>query len=134
MCYEILPHTADLRVHARGQTLEALFRNALRGMSAVIQPAAMAEPPNSERALSLTAPDATALLVDFLSEALALAHVNREIYPDVRFEELSPRALRATLRVVPVHTFIEDVKAVTYHGAEVKATHHGYEVTIVYDI
>ena len=134
MEYEILPHTADLRVRACGVTLPELFRNALRGMGSVLQPDALAERPETYRTVSLSAPDTTALLLDFLSEALALAHIHREVYVDVQFDELSARTVRAVLHGVRVAGFAADVKAVTYHAAEIAQTDDGHEITIVYDI
>lgn len=134
MEYEILPHTADLRVRACGPSLPDLFRNALRGMGSVLQPDALVEPPDTRRAVSMISPDTSALLVDFLSEALALAHIYREVYVDAQFDELSARTVRAVLFGVGVSGFAEDVKAVTYHAAEILRTEHGHEITIVYDI
>ncbi|MGH7389886.1 MAG: archease [Candidatus Rokuibacteriota bacterium] len=134
MEYEILPHTADLRIRACGASLPELFRNALRGMAAVLQPEALARPSEADRVVNITAPDTTVLLVDFLSEALALAHIHHEVYVDAQFHELSPGTVHATLRGVAVSGLAADVKAVTYHAAEVLRTERGYEVTIVYDI
>ena len=90
--------------------------------------------PDAERRIVVTAPDTTQLLIDFLAEALALAHIHREVYVDARFEELTAETVSAVVRGVAMAGFAEDVKAVTYHGAEVQRTDHGYEVTIVYDI
>jgi SHS2 domain-containing protein len=134
MEYEVLPHTADLRIRARGRTLEELFRSALAGMGAVMQPAAATRPSALERPIALTAPDAATLLVDFLSEALALAHVHREVYSDARFQELSSTTLRATLQGIPVGGFARDVKAATYHEVEVIPTPYGHEATVVFDV
>ena len=36
--YELVPHTADLKMYAYGTTFEELFRNALKGMFASIKP------------------------------------------------------------------------------------------------
>jgi SHS2 domain-containing protein len=132
--YEILEHTADVRVRARGHTLPALFRSALQGMGALLAPEALAREPDTGRQVALAAPDTTALLVDFLAEALALAHIHHEVYVDAELEELTAQTVRADLRGVPVSGFATDVKAVTYHGADVVCTETGYEVTLVYDI
>lgn len=134
MDYEILPHTADIRIRASGHTLAALFCHALRGLSAVLQPEAFRRPPNVERVVAVTAPDTTQLLIDFLADTLVLTHIHREVYVDAQFEELTTEAVRAVLQGVAMPGLAEDVKAVTYHGAEVLRTDHGYEVIIIYDI
>ena len=132
--YEILPHTADLRIRAWGKTPEELFRNSLRGMSSVMAESALAKPPTVTREVSIKAPDTATLLIDFLSEALSQSHLRREVYIDVEFPELGQTSLRATLPGVPVEAFEKDVKAVTYHGVEIKETDARYEATVICDI
>lgn len=134
MEYEVLPHTADLRIRARGRTLEELFSNSLRGMNAMLQPDVPVGGAPVEWQVRLAAPDTAALLVDFLAAALSQSHINGELYTDVEFDELSETLLRATLRGVNVPAFERDIKAVTYHGVEIKETDDGYEATVVYDI
>jgi len=134
MDYEVLPHTADLRIRARGRTLADLFRGSLRGMSSVMRSAALEMSPTIKREIAIAAPDEPSLLIDFLSEALSSAQVNREVYNGATFEELTTRSLRAILHGVPVDAFEKDIKAATYHGVEIKETDEGYEATVIYDI
>ena len=75
--YELVPHTADLKIYAYGITWEELFRNALRGMFASIKPKSPSiryvddEPQikkfSSERKIVVHSPDRELLLVDFLA-------------------------------------------------------------------
>ena len=132
--YEVLPHTADLRIRAWGKTREELFRNALAGMTSVMSASAPRQPSLAERMIALEAPDTATLLIDFLSAALSQSHVNREVYTDVSFQELGAQSLRVMLRGVSVEAFGKDIKAVTYHGVEIQETDQGYEATVVYDI
>ena len=134
MGYEILPHTADFRIRAWGKTHEELFADSLRGMSSVMRPEAREQSPTVTRDVSVASADTVALLIDFLSEALSLAEIHKEIYTDVQFHEFDGRSLRAAIRGLPVPEFSEDVKAVTYHGAEIRKADRGYEVTVTYDV
>ncbi len=135
MEYEVLPHTADLRIRAWGKTREELFRNSLLGMSSVMQPEVVSRGGGDiRRGVTLSSPDSAALLIDFLSEALALSQVNREVYTDVTFDELSGKSLQGTLIGLPVPEFEKDIKAVTYHGVEIKETDDGFEATVIYDV
>ena len=148
MPYKILEHTADVRLLAEGRTLEELFRDALRGMMEVLKPEKKPGGSESIRRVRVEAPERTALLVDFLSEALWLAHTHREALEveGIRVTrgaevgaEKSARALpasgsstgvpappntelrvEATLRGAPCEAFGEDIKAVTYHEAEIR--------------
>lgn len=132
--FEFLPHTADFRIRSSGKTLEELFQNALRGMAFYMKEEALDQTPMVERSFKVSASDKTALLVDFLSKALTLADANREVYSGAKFEEFSETHLKGAFRGTPVGAFDKDIKAATYHGAEIKKTAQGYEVTIVYDI
>lgn len=131
--FEVLEHTADLRVKASGRTAEELFRNALRGMAHVMKPDAASH--DTRRPFALDAADETALLVDFLNEALYSANVHKEVYTDVEFHSMSPVHAEGELIGTAVEEFDKDIKAATYHEAQVRVTPDGWrEVTVVFDI
>lgn len=135
MPYKFLPHTADVRLTVRGRSLEELFAEALRGMMEMVKPRAKTEKPMVRRSVALRANDATALLVDFLNNALLLSTLNKEIYTRAAFRELTETSLRGELTGGKVGAFDKDVKAVTYHEAAVKQNARGeWETTLVLDI
>ena len=87
------------------------------------------------RSIKIESPDITALLVDFLSDALSLSQINREIYNKVRFVYFSETLLDAELEGVKVGSFDRDIKAVTYHEANIKELNEGaYSTLLVFDI
>lgn len=137
--FQVLGHTADVRLRVRGRDLPELFTQALRGMAsiqkaAVFRGAAGAESLSVRRRVEIASVDVAALLVDFLNEALWLSHTHREAYVEVAFSEFSVSRLVAELRGFPVGEFDEDVKAVTYHGLQIRKTDAGYEAEILFDI
>jgi len=135
MPYTILEHTADVRLLVEGRTLAELFAEALRGMMEVLKPEGKEEAAETRRRIQLESASRTALLVDFLNEALCLAETYRECYAEVAFESISETRLDAALRSRPVASFGEDVKAVTYHEAEIRETEEGnLETKLVLDI
>ncbi len=140
MPYTILEHTADVRLRVEGRTLGELFTEALGGMMELMKAegaakAAPSGPAASRREVTIEAPSATALLVDFLNEALCLAHRHRESYEAAEIKEISVTHVRAVLRARPVESFGEDIKAVTYHEAEVRKNAAGnWETMLVFDI
>lgn len=122
-------------MHVTGATLEELFRDALFGMVALADPASHAERQPLGREIALESGDPTALLVDFLNEALASMHTDREAYTEVTFHSLTERSLQATLEGYRAESFGEDIKAVTYHEADVHRSSVGaWETIIVFDI
>ena len=133
--FEILPHTADLRMRVFGGSLEDLFQNALAALAHIMGDGVQRTREARPQRVQLEAETATNLLIDFLSEALYLANVEKAIYDQVEFTEFSERELVGTLRGYAVDGFAEDVKAVTYHGAEIKKRKDGkLEIEIVLDI
>ena len=131
--YEILHHTADVRIRVAASTLDELFADALRGLMAVMHGEVTVDDEHFE-AVALDSVDVTALLVDFLNEVLVHAAVKRRSYTNVSFATLNETHLEATLGSVPAERFDEDVKAVTYHEAEVRRDGDGWTTMLVLDI
>jgi len=137
MPYSILEHTADVRMRVEGNTKEELFRDAVLGMMSIIGggPDGEGEKVVAMINITLTAPDQTSLLVDFLNEVLSQSHIQRQIYSKVIFKELTKTSLTAKLTGMSSEKFEEDIKAVTYHGANVLKDEAGnWEVTLIFDI
>lgn len=136
MPFEILGHTADVRLRVWGKTLAELFEAAAYGLMAMMQPVAENHYSMTvTRHLEIQAGDSTELLIDFLNQILTLAQTNRETYPRLRILHLGDQELEAELDAVPVDGFGKDVKAVTYHEAEVKRNEGGdWETLLVLDI
>ena len=137
MPYEIIEHTADLKIKVWGDSLENLFSEAALATMRMVKDISKITIVNSliQRKVKVEAPDKTALLVDFLSEVLALSQTNKEVYTEVKFNKFSETELEALLRGIKVDEFDEDIKAVTYHEAEVKQNEKGeWETFLVLDI
>jgi SHS2 domain-containing protein len=120
----------------RASSLEELFKEALKGMMNILRNEKL-EMRNKKamRTVTVYASDRTALLVDFLNEALSLAQIHKEIYTNVAFSTFSEIALQAALLGVKVNEFDEDIKAVTYHEADVRQNEKGeWETMLVFDI
>ena len=131
--FETLEHKADLRIRVSGGSKEELFENALIGMfeGAGYQGKGKEE----KRKIRVSSPDSTSLLVDFLSEALYLSEVNREVYRQVKFGRLTDKDAFGTLIGKRLGKVGEQVKGVTYHGLEVsREKGKGWEATILFDI
>lgn len=130
---EVIEHTADIRLRITGASIEELFRDALRGTIQLLHPTTGDRP--VRRTIEVEAPDRTTLLIDVLNEALTNAHVHHEAYDDAAFRTLSDTRAVAELHGRESLAFGEDVKAVTYHEAEIRQDANGvWSVIIVYDI
>jgi len=143
--FEVLPHTADIKIRAYGETKKELFCHALIGMFQIIGPQVPGCRVSNERVICeelpqkhdivIESPDQVALLVDFLSEALYLSDVHDEAYLDVDIHQLADKKISATLRGVKITGFeVVEIKAVTYHELVIKKVNDMWQADIVFDI
>jgi SHS2 domain-containing protein len=113
---EELGHTSEIGLRAVAPTLADLFRCLAQAM--VVLTGAEAEPEEETVffEVELTAVDLPGLLVDWLNEVLYLHEVSGVVPDGVDFDELSPRALQATLLGRRARAAADlQIKAVTYH-------------------
>lgn len=133
-----MPHTADVRVQIEADSQEGLFRAGLEAMNRLLKKNGCRKPGPSDitRHIDVRAPDATALLVDFLSEILTATHTQKALFCRVEFSEMSMRHLRATVSGRTMKHFDDDIKAVTYHEAEVVCNEKTgrWSTCIIFDI
>lgn len=143
--FELLPHTADIKLRIYGKTLKELFRNALNGMFQSIGPHApgcikkedrlVCESLPIKREVKVIAPDIELLLVDFLSEALYLSDAYDEAYLDADIHELDEKQIKGTLHGISITGFdVVEIKAVTYHNLVVHEVDGGWQAEVVFDI
>lgn len=133
----ILSHTADVQIKVTSETLPDLFRLSLQGLNQLLK--TNLNPQESEptitESIDLESCDRTSLLIDFLSEVLTLSQIHKALFFDFEIREMSDCKLSAILSGIQVEAFDEDVKAVTYHEADVKVNENGdWETTIIFDI
>ncbi|MEX0939950.1 MAG: archease [Candidatus Babeliales bacterium] len=143
--FEIIPHTADLKIRVYGKTLEELFRNAIIGMFQSIGPRAescfvendrlICSQLPIERKIELHSIDLDILLVDFLSEALFLSDSYNEAYLDAKIKTLDDKNISAILYGIKINRFeVVEIKAVTFHDLSIKQVNSIWETNIVFDI
>lgn len=143
--FELVPHTADMKLRVYGTTLQNLFRNALVGMFQAVAPQAQGCVRRNERTECISLPerheiklhslDRESLLVDFLSEALYLSDSTNEAYLDVAIHHMDDQHITATLHGIKITGFeVVEIKAVTYHDLKIIQSDTGWQADIVFDI
>jgi SHS2 domain-containing protein len=131
--YEVLEHKADFKIRVFGKNKPELFLNALLGMVFGLRPELGAA--SAKREIKIKSPDLNTLLVDFLSEVLYLAQVNREVYDNVKFIKFTDTEIEAELFGQKVKRFGEDIKAVTHHDLDIHQRADGnWEAVLLFDI
>ncbi|MBN1617962.1 archease [Candidatus Dojkabacteria bacterium] len=137
MSYKRLNHTADVRVLISGSTIEELFREGMRVMFKVMDPVFESNVLSQKGhywTIVVNSADRSALFIDFLNKVLEMSEVNKEVYVDVQFLELTETEVRAKVKGVPVCSCKTDVKGVNYHGSEVKVDDDRLVCEVTFDV
>lgn len=134
---EYLTHTADIKIRLQASSVDDLFKGGLEGMGNILKKGVCAGPEKltAKEKINLTSIDYTTLLVEFLSEVLMLSHVRKAIFCTLYIQSLTEHEIIGMVEGIEVEDFDEDIKAVTYHEADVKVNERGeWETIIVFDI
>jgi SHS2 domain-containing protein len=133
--FEILEHTADIGIRARGSSLEELFESAAWGMAEILGAASQGGDGQAV-AVRVEGSDREALLVAWLDEVMF--HLE---HSGARLANLDVRALREGVVDADL-ILVEDgpppdgteLKAATYHQLAIRQTDGGYEATVYFDV
>ncbi len=134
--WELLEHTADIRIAVRGQSLAELFANAARAVGYLLGACEVPEKRDTVK-IQVQADNEEELLVEWLREILYRAQTHQFVPLRADITELAENELTG---VVEGFTRTEDcepeleIKGVTYHELSVTKTEEGYEARVVFDI
>lgn len=135
--YEAFEHTADIGLHAYGQTLSELFLHAAAGMESLMVAPEQVQISVS-RSVAVEGRDQISLLISWLNELIFLFDTEYLLLRQFEIHELTDTALRATVSGEPYdyqrHDLSSAIKAVTWHEASIESTVEGYKARIIFDI
>lgn len=135
--YRIFEHTADLGVEIYGEDKPDLFRNAALTLADILTDRSRVEG-KDEREVVIEGGDREELLVNFLREILSLFNGDGWLLKDCRINSMEDCHLRATVVGEPFardrHTMDVEIKAITYHGAELRSVPRGWVGKVVCDV
>ena len=137
--FELVEHTADYAIVARGRALRELIQHAGRGMiSRRVEAEAVVATRHVELAAEADSPER--LLLQCLREVLYLEEDEGLVPVGFEVTQLCQDVLQAqcTAAVTPIGQvrphLLAGIKAVTYHDLHIVATPQGLEVQIVFDV
>lgn len=136
MSYQFLGHTADVKLKVEGKNFADLLIDAANGLFDFLTPEGF-EPEEKTKDYNIVVEsvDRAALVVDLLSDLLCIAHTDKVILADFAISSCSDNKIELTAVGYKVSEFRDDIKGITYHGAEVKELENGdLTVTITFDI
>jgi SHS2 domain-containing protein len=130
-------HTAEVALTLEADTLPELYAEAGRAVAVLLLCDPPPPPPPDAPTLTveLTAPDAAALLVDWVNELLYRTQVESTAFTDfaVTLAE-SGHTLRARIRGVEGAVLRGEIKAATLHQARVHPMATGYGAHLILDV
>lgn len=134
-CY--LDHTADIGCEVSGKTRRQLFEHAGKALfSLIVSPDLIVE--REEIPVVVSGMDTADLWVSFLRELLYLVNGTQFIGRSVVVTRMDNTSLTGVVRGeqldLPRHRPLREVKAVTYHEAEVTRTPSGWRGRFICDI
>lgn len=136
--YEILEHTADAGIIARGATLAETFAHAAEGMYALMVDLDDVREVET-RDMAVAGADLGRLLANWLVELIFLTETENLLFRrfDVTIDQ-EALSLRATAHGEPMdperHSFGGAVKGVTRHLLEVEREDGGYRARVLFDM
>ena len=134
--YQLLEHTADIGIAARGASLEELFCAAGEGLLAVLCPS----PASADERIKVSAAgnDREELLVAWLQEILYLIESRPFIPVGFSIESLTDTSLTGTVHGETFdpgrHRIEREVKAVTFHRLDVSRESDGWKAKVYLDL
>jgi protein archease len=135
--YELIDHTADVGIRARGKTLAQVFENAARGMFSLLTDAETIRPAETYP-IQVHAMDTGALLVRFLSELLFKFEAERLMFKEFEVKSINETRLEAVARGEKLdltrHTVLTEIKSATYHLLKVEEEPEGWVAEVIFDL
>ena len=139
--FEFLEHTADVYIAAYGGDLAEAFENAALAMFETMTDTESVEP-KVEETVEAEGYDKQALLYNWLEEFLIRFEVNNLLYSKFKIQKIEKTERGFKLKAKGYgepfkpkrHKQKVGIKAVTYHGLEVRKTSKGWEAQVIFDI
>lgn len=134
MRYEVLSHTADTGIIVHGPTLDEVFANAAYAMFDLMFDLDTLVPDTIIQ-VEVEAADVELLLVNWLSELLARFEIDGRVW--CRFSVSVHEGWHAVADAEgapPAELRGPPIKAVTYHGLQIRREETGWRAQVIFDV
>ena len=134
--YEILEHTADIRIRVLGNSLNDLFINAALAMFDILAEKEHSEKTAVKALILQEAIDIEELFINWLNELLSLSAEKEVIFSEFKINKLTNTSLDiecfgASASSYRINT---EIKAATYHGLKMQKNDKGWEAEVIFDV
>jgi len=137
MGYEILDHTADVRVRIEGLSFGNFLRSAAHALMDLISDRTKVKPVEGV-GFEVEAETGEELLIKMLGEILYVNRVRDMVFHDVEIEMTGKYGVKGKLlgeKFDPARHELElDIKAATYHNLKIQRVNDRFIAEVVFDI
>ncbi len=135
--FTFFDHTADLGIRMEAATLNDLFADAGRAVTAMLLDDSATVAPTITEIIAVAGNEVDYLLFDWLRELLMRFETRKMLYCQFNVV-VTETGLTATVAGEPLdpgrHPLGHEVKAITYHGLSVGQTADGWVAEVIVDI
>ncbi len=136
--YEIIDHTADIGIRAKGSSLEELFLCAAEGMYGILATPKKPLIPSINYPVAVEAPSVDELLVRWLAELHLAFDMRKLVLTHFWIDEISETRVIGGGKGMKFdetrHRYGTQIKAVTYHKLRVEREGAGWVAEVIFDI
>jgi SHS2 domain-containing protein len=137
VAYTLIDHSADLGIELGAPTLDALFVEGARALFDLVG-TLDATLPVEAASICVSGQDVEDLFRAWLSELLFRCFARGCLFSEFRVRSLDALRLEAEAWGEPLdparHTIEREIKAVTFHGLEVRERPGGWTARVIFDI
>jgi len=138
MKWKILSHTADYAFRVYGEDVQELCLNSFLALKeSMFHKSNVSKQVSGEKLIKLKATDPALLIIDLLREIHYLIVADKIFPVDLKIENYSNSKLTAKLeyrQIKPEDKLINEIKAITYHAAEIIRKDKILTIEIVCDV
>ena len=135
--YHLIDHTADFGIQVFGSDSQELFSNAALALFDVITEMDVLTGRDSCH-IKTSGEDWADLMINWLREILYLWNGKERLVKSIQILSLSENKISAKIYfdayMPDRHIIKTEIKAVTYHQAQVKSSPAGWEARVIFDI
>lgn len=138
--FELLEHTADIGIRARGDDLKELFKNTALAMFDILAEKSPSfvvhRPPSQEFTVKQKADNLEELFINWLNDLLSLSAAKELVFTDFKIEELDDYHIKAICSAEDAKNFKfnTEIKAATYQGLKIEKIPLGWQAEVIFDV
>ena len=133
--FQLIEHTADIGLKAKGNSLNEAFANAAYGLFSIITDLRRVRTKESE-VVTVRAEDYESLLFSWLNQLIYIFDVKHVLFKEFEINRFAERSLKATCRGEKYdpsrHQIKIGVKSATYHMLKVDRGNN--KVQVIFDV